>query len=131
MRSRSGLSRVSGKKAENIKSVHDLLCFGHFKGFQKPYFFDNFGNIFGRVFGASLLPAIWGGFWAMLGQFVAIWGPPWVFQGGSACSLFCWFLASGPQVVPKRPPGGAQGCPEPLQVPIFYDFWSLLGWILM
>ena len=47
--------------------------------------------------------------------------------GGSTKSLFWWFLASGPQVVPKRPPGGAQGCPEPLQVPIFADFLSILG----
>ena len=47
--------------------------------------------------------------------------------GGSACSLFWWFLASGPQVVPKMPPGGAQGCPEPFQVPIFYDFESIWG----
>ena len=45
--------------------------------------------------------------------------------GGSSKSLFQGFLASGPEVVPQRPPGGAQGRPEPLQVPIFDDFWSL------
>ena len=41
----------------------------------------------------------------------------WHLLGGSTKSLFWWFLASGPQVVPKRPPGGAQGCPESSQVP--------------
>ena len=51
----------------------------------------------------------------------------WHLLGGSACSLFWWFLASGPQVVPKMPPGGAQGCPEPFQVPIFDDFGSIWG----
>ena len=32
-----------------LQSMHDLLCFRHIRGLKKDYFFDDFGNMFGRI----------------------------------------------------------------------------------
>ena len=49
-------------------------------------------------------------------------GSPRHLQGGVDEVTFSCFLPSRPQVVPKMAPGEPQGCPEPPQVPTFYDF---------
>ncbi len=105
--------------------MHDLLCFSHFKGFQK--------NIRSTMFATFLRgfsePLFWQrfaeAFLAILKQFAAVWGPAWVLHGGFTIALFDRFGHTGPREGAR----GVEGSPRGAQDLILCDFGSMLGFV--